>query len=396
VPPSQWLFALVTAPALLAAVAGLLAAVRTRRALAATRRACQELERQVAEGRHEAERGRLRALLEATPLALVLFSETGRILDTNEAARDLLFESQSVEGLNFLALLERAPEPLRNALLSSRDELFTLAQKGERETFHLAKRPLMIGGQPHTLVAVKPIGAQVARQEVATLKRVIRSISHEINNSLGPVISLVGSARVLAGRPDGPAKLGKIFDTVEERTRHLQTFLDGYARLARIPEPRPQTAPWAPVLEALRAMWPRLRITPPAEPTGFFDSAQLQQVLINLVKNAHEAGGADGEVDLEIVRPAAGGTEVRVLDRGAGMTDEALDAVARPFYTTKPAGSGLGLTISREIIELHHGRLRLQRRDGGGMVASLWLPDREGALPSALAASRVRLDLTRA
>jgi hypothetical protein len=114
------------------------------------------------------------------------------------------------------------------------------------------------------------------------------------------------------------------------------------------------------------------------------------------IKNAFEAGGPEGEVALEIDRPAEGGSRVMVLDRGGGMSDEALEGALRPFVTTKPSGSGLGLTLSREIVELHHGRLRLQRREGGGMMVSVWLPDREGALPTSLVASRVRLDLTRA
>jgi signal transduction histidine kinase len=390
------LLGLVAATAVAGAAAVL--ALRLRRALVASRQAQHQLEQESNSHRRAsaADAERLHALLEATPLALVLFSETGRIALTNVAARELLFESQQAEGLNFLTLLERAPEPLRRALLSRGDELFTLVQAGERETFHLAKRHLAIGGVPHTLVAVKPMGAEIARQEIATLKKVIRIISHEINNSLGPVASLVNSARLVARRPEAPARLDKIFDTVEERTRHLQSFLDGYARLARIPEPRPQVTAWAPVLEALRAMFPRLQMGAPPQPTGFFDPAQMQQVLINLVKNAGEAGGPDEEVHLEVERPPDGGTLLLVLDRGTGMSDETLERVSLPFYTTKPSGSGLGLALCREIVDLHHGRLRLQRREGGGMMVSVWLPDREGALPASLAASRVRLDLTRA
>jgi two-component system nitrogen regulation sensor histidine kinase NtrY len=386
------------AVAVLALGVGGLLAVRGQRAVTASREALRRLEYDGEQRRlaGAAEAQRLRAMVEATPVALVLFSDTGRIALTNVAARQLLFESQEAEGLNFLSLLERAPEPLRRALLSRGDELFTLVHAGERETFHLAKRHLAIGDAPHTLVAVKPMGAEIARQEIATLKKVIRIISHEINNSLGPVVSLVNSARLVARRPEAPTKLDKIFDTVEDRTKHLQTFLDGYARLARIPEPRPQVSPWAPVLDALRTMFSGLHIGTPPEPAGFFDPGQLQQVLINLVKNAIEAGGPDNEVRVEIERPAEGGSLVLVLDRGAGMPDETLERVTLPFFTTKPSGSGLGLALCREIVDLHHGRLRLQRRQGGGMVASIWLPDREGSLPASLVASRMRLDLTRA
>jgi signal transduction histidine kinase len=84
-----------------------------------------------------------------------------------------------------------------------------------------------------------------------------------------------------------------------------------------------------------------------------------------------------------------------VLDRGPGIPDEVMQNIFLPYFTTKPSGSGLGLALSREIVALHHGRLGLSRREGGGMAASVWLPDRAGGSAGALGASRVRLTLTR-
>jgi signal transduction histidine kinase len=252
----------------------------------------------------------------------------------------------------------------------------------------------VLEGQPHTLVAVRPMGAALAREENAALKKVIRIIGHEIGNSLGPMASLIGSARVIATRPDPAAKLAGILDTVEERAKHLQAFLEGYAKLARLPAPRLEHAPWAPVLEAVRALYPSVQIGAAPERRGYFDPAQIQQVAINLVKNAREAGGPEQEVQVTVESPVDGGSRLAVLDRGTGMSDEVMKSALLPFFTTKPTGGGLGLALCREIVDLHRGRLRLARREGGGMVVSVWLPDRER--PSAtLAGSRVRLDLTR-
>jgi signal transduction histidine kinase len=150
---------------------------------------------------------------------------------------------------------------------------------------------------------------------------------------------------------------------------------------------------WRPFLDQVRALWPELKIGAEPDRPGHLDPAQIQQVIINLVKNAYEAAGAGSEVGLMVEVPAEGGFKVTVLDRGPGMSDEALQNALFPFYTTKPTGSGLGLALCREIVDQHQGRLTLARRDGGGMVVSFWLPDAGGA---AAAASRARLTLTRA
>jgi hypothetical protein len=123
-------------------------------------------------------------------------------------------------------------------------------------------------------------------------------------------------------------------------------------------------------------------------------AALIQQVLINLVKNAVEAGGPRTEVRVQVERPAEGGWRVTVLDRGPGMTDEVMRNALLPFFTTTPGGSGLGLALCREILEQHHGRLRLARRVEGGMAISFWLPDRERPLPALDPGSRIRLTLT--
>ena len=115
----------------------------------------------------------------------------------------------------------------------------------------------------------------------------------------------------------------------------------------------------------------RIEGTPPDE--VFVDAAQMQQVLINLVKNAHESGSAPEEVTVVIWR-SADGTVLRVVDRGRGMGEEVMRQALLPFYSTKPGGTGLGLALCNEIVEAHGGKLRLQAREGGGTVVTTWLP----------------------
>ena len=370
-------------------------AVRLRRTRNAALKRIKTLEARLAEEQNSAERreGLLRTVVESTPIAMVLFADSGHITFTNRSARDLFFEGAAVEGQNFLAMIERAPMSLRRALLSTGDELFSVSGSGGSETFHLSRRHLEDG---QTLIAVRSVTQEINRHEVVGLKTVIRIISHEINNSLGPISSLLGSAKIILQRPEHLAKLSPMFDTIQERTIHLQTFLEGYAKLAKIPEPQPASVPWGPFLDGLRGFWPNLQIGQAPDRPGFFDRGQIQQVLINLLKNAHEVEGAKDEVKVVIENAAEGGFRISVLDRGPGISDEVMQNVFLPFFTTKPSGTGIGLALSREIVELHQGRLGLARREGGGMSVSVWLPDRAGSAANAPSASRARLTLTRA
>ena len=228
-----------------------------------------QLEEQRSTG--ERREGLLRTVVETTPLAIVLFGETGSIIFTNRAARDLFFEGMAVEGENFLSMIKRAPPSLRQALLSEGDELFNVEGAAGRETFHLSRRHLEDG---QTLIAVRSVTQEINRHEVASLKKVIRIIGHEINNSLGPISSLVSSAKTILQRPEHIPKLPAMFDRIQERALHLQGFLDGYAQLAKIPPPKPVSVPWGPFLDGLRGFWPELEIGEP--PPGLASSTALR------------------------------------------------------------------------------------------------------------------------
>ncbi|HEX8824742.1 MAG TPA: ATP-binding protein [Archangium sp.] len=334
----------------------------------------------------------LRSVVEGAPMAILLYGDSGHIAFTNAAARELFFEGRTVEGQNFLSMLQAAPAPLRQALLAQSDELFTVEVEGESETFHLSKRDFDWSGEPHTLLLVKHLTHELARQEVDVWKKVIRVMSHELNNSLAPLSSLLHSARLIAQNPEQLGKLARVLDLLEERATHLRTFLDGYARFARLPRPQPAVVEWSRLLAGLQALYPHATFAPPPSAPGWFDPAQVEQVLINLLKNAQEAGGAPESVALE-VEEAEGGIRLRVRDRGRGLSPEVLQHALLPFYTTKEKGSGLGLALCREIIDAHHGRLRLENREGGGATVTVWLPGREAG--NVGQSSRARLTMTR-
>ena len=182
----------------------------------------------------------------------------------------------------------------------------------------------------------------------------------------------VAARRQLAEHPE-PAQLERVFRTIEDRAKHLHSFIDGYARFAKLPRPRPEEVDWGAFLRALQETAQFRLVSAPPTRTAVFDPTQMEQVLINLVKNAREAGAPADTIDVE-VNEHAGGWRVQVLDRGSGMTDEVLRGALLPFYSTKPSGAGLGLTICREVVEAHGGRISLANRPDGGLAATLWIP----------------------
>jgi nitrogen fixation/metabolism regulation signal transduction histidine kinase len=314
----------------------------------------------------------LDTVIQTTPLCLVLTDAGGRVVYSNVAARALLYAGRKLEGLDFENLLQGAPAPLREALAGGGDTLFTMEQDGEPQVYHLSQRGFLLNARPHRLLLLKLLTRELAAQEVAVWKKVIRVIAHELNNSLAPITSLAHSGRLLVQQTDAPS-LTRVFDTIGERAAHLAGFIDGYARFAKLPRPRPAPVPGAHVLARLEgAMRFRLEGSLPATP-GSFDASQLEQVMINLLKNAAESGSAPGEITVA-VHAAAPGFRIEVGDRGGGLSAETLRDALLPFYSTKPSGTGLGLTLCREIVEAHGGRLSLANRAGGGALVTVWLP----------------------
>jgi two-component system nitrogen regulation sensor histidine kinase NtrY len=340
---------------------------------------------------HEQKERLLQTVVENAPMAIVLYGSTGRLLYSNAEARELFFEGRSLTGENFLRLLDRAPEALRQGLLTETDALFTVEQDGESGTYHLAKRYFDLENEPHTLLMVKHLTPELGRQEIEVWKKVIRLINHELNNSLAPISSMVHSARLIAKSPEQLPKLDRVFDIIEERSSHLAAFLEGYARFARLPKPRPERVAWGPFLEGIRMLYPTLKLLEAPSQDGYFDAGQIQQALINLLKNAFEASSEAANVELSVSLTEGGVATVTVADRGSGMSDDVLKNALLPFFSTKEKGTGLGLALCREIVEAHRGKLRVARREGGGMVVSLSLPGRHVSAPSRTG----RLTLTR-
>ena len=314
----------------------------------------------------------LDTVLQTTPLALILTNTAGRIVYGNIAARQLLRGGRKLEGLAREVILEESPAALREALKGDGDTLFTMEIGGEPEVYHLSRRGFVLNGQPHELVLLKQLTRELAAQEVIVWKKVIRVIAHELNNSLAPIRSLAHSGSLLAVGAES-AGLERVFATIGERASHLATFIEGYARFAKLPKPRPAPVAWDEFLARIAAAQPCRIEQPLPQRDATFDVGQLEQVMINLLKNAAESGSPPEAIAVG-VHTRGQGFVVEVADRGTGLSEQVLRDALLPFFSTKPTGTGLGLTLCREIVEAHGGRLTLANRPGGGAVVSIHLP----------------------
>lgn len=319
----------------------------------------------------------LDTVVQNTPVAMVLIDPARRVVLANLAARRMLGEGRRLEGQEFEALLAATPEPVREAFERGGDGMFTVGTEDNEDIYHLSRRQFRVNGRRHELVLLRQLTAELRRQEVQTWKKVIRVISHELNNSLAPIASLAHSGAELLRRGQ-LERLPVALATIEERARHLEGFIRDYARFAKMPAPRKDAVSWSRFIAQLRTQVEFVDEisgdTGGREGIARFDVAQMEQCLINLLKNAHESGSPASEVRLA-VRRTADAWRVDVLDRGTGMNEAVLSNALLPFYSTKRHGTGLGLALAREIAEAHGGRIALLNRDGGGLCVSLVLPD---------------------
>lgn len=305
-------------------------------------------------------------------VAMIIVNHRGQINFANRSVDYFTREHGSVVGADWRDIqaqyfddVEARLNVSGRTLLSQTDELH------HTQLWHVSKENMLLHGMPHALYIFKPVTEEFARQELQTWKKIIRVISHELNNSIAPISTMCHNGKLLSERLNEP-HLDRVFNTISTRIDRLASFVKSYSDLAKQRITQKSRITILPLLDNIRPLYDFKKGKFWHDAAVFGDPSQLEQVLINLLKNAHEAA-PDKDVTVNVVVSELD-VSITIEDDGPGVPAEMMADIMLPFRTTKANGSGIGLSVCQDLVDVHHGRLSLRNKPSGGIVAQVCLP----------------------
>jgi len=316
----------------------------------------------------------LKRVMEEIEVAVFTFDEEGKLRLVNRAGERILAQparrllGRSADEMGLATCLTGEPSRTFQAVFPGREGRWAMRRSVFREE-----------GRPHHLLVITDLSKTLRDEERQAWRRLIRVIGHELNNSLTPIKSMTATLVSMLSRKPRPDEweedLAEGLEVIGERSDALIRFMASYSRLARLPSPQRKTQPLEPLVQRVAALETRLPVTVEKGPevTVHADGDQLEQLLINLVRNATDAALETGGGVRMGWRVSGGSVEIWVEDDGPGLSNR--ENLFVPFYTTKPGGTGIGLVLSRQIAEAHGGTLMVENRsEAHGCEARLRLP----------------------
>ena len=267
-----------------------------------------------------------------------------------------------------------------NELKPSEIKLFTIQKDGTPTRVAVTATYFFANGKDYKLVSFKNINSALEEHESDAWRKLISVLTHEMMNSIAPILSLSETMSDDTGdkSENRQAVMQRAMQTIHRRSKGLIDFVKNYRKLTRIPEPIPVSIPVKEMLNDIQHLLKAENIdfsynVNPQDIQLFADRAQIEQVLINLIKNGYEASRDKTQPQIEVKthKNEYQKTVITVTDNGHGIIPDVLDRIFIPFFTTKTGGSGIGLTICRQIINLHHGSITIESEINKGTIVTL-------------------------
>ncbi len=328
----------------------------------------------------------LQTIVQHIGVGLIAFLPDGQVTLFNNAAKRILGLPHLIDIRSLAQISEELVATLFR--LRSGDKALTRVElHGETLQLMTSAAELKIHGQQQTLVSLQNIQSELDEKEMEAWQKLVRVLTHEIMNSLTPISSLASTVNemlrtnVAEGSPAGKAEVVQdvrgAVETIEKRSKGLLHFVDAYRNLARIPRPNFSIIQLRALFQRVeQLMHGHLASTGTAfsvqiEPETLeltADPELIEQVLINLLRNAVEAVDGQPERKISLIGEIGenGRVTLTVWDSGPGITKEIQERMFVPFFTTKPGGSGIGLSLSRQIMRLHNGSIGVHSEPGKG------------------------------
>ena len=334
----------------------------------------------------EANHHYLQTIVEQVSTGLLCVDAGGRVVLMNRALQKMLHKPVLLH-LQGLSHIDPALMQLTERLQPGDSELIRIKVEQKTVPFSISTAEFILRGTQHRLFAFQNLESELEEQELASWQKLIRILTHEIMNSVAPITSLTATVNGLLsqeGSLDSSDKedIKAALAAIGKRSEGLLHFTETYRQLARIPVPNLQEVHLQTLLKrVLTLLRPaahnkNIRLEEQLPVSALIVQADpdlLEQVIINLVKNAMDAlrDTPDAAVAVQAGIQDGGKTFIRIADNGPGITPEIMDQIFVPFYTTKKDGSGIGLSLSRQIMRLHKGTISVQSVPGEGAVFTL-------------------------
>jgi two-component system nitrogen regulation sensor histidine kinase NtrY len=308
-------------------------------------------------------------LIDASPSGIVMLNAENRISSINSSARTMLkLGEENVTGLSLNEIEGRLAEEL--TLLNDGEAL--LVTLNGSEVYKCQKAHFVNLGYSHYFIMIETLSSEIYKKEKHAFEKVIRIMSHETNNSIGAINSILGAVLNFKGQldPTDQDDYENVLSVAINRNKSLSNIMSNFAEVVKIPQPVKEQADVHRLLKSVQMLMNaeglkkqiKWKLDLAEQPfNAYVDVQQMEQVLINVIKNAIEASKPEGTI---VLRSSLNPSTISIMDNGTGITKEVGQGLFTPFFSTKKNGQGIGLTLTREILFNHQFQYSLETTKG--------------------------------